>query len=122
MLEALGADLAFHEDIVGDLAEEYALRVEWDGRVAARRWYYRESVRVAPYLLRDWLRGLGWRDVASLITVILWSSLSVATLESLLQAASHASDFVTVRAAADETLDEEQEARRGALVARSTGP
>ena len=85
ILEALGADTDFREAVIGDLAEEFALRVRWDGPVAARRWYHRESIRVAPYLLRDWWRSLRWTNVAYFANVLLWSSMSVMALESLLQ-------------------------------------
>jgi hypothetical protein len=60
-LEALGADPELRDAVVGDLHEERALRVGWDGERAARRWYRREALRVAPHLLRDGLRRLGWR-------------------------------------------------------------
>ena len=31
ILESLGADPDFRDDVLGDLAEEHALRVHWDG-------------------------------------------------------------------------------------------
>src|SRR5579875_1462211 len=67
ILDALGGDREFSHDIIGDLAEEFAIRVAWDGPVAARRWYYAECFRVAPHLLRDWRRSLRARDVLALI-------------------------------------------------------
>jgi hypothetical protein len=85
LLGALGADAEFRDAIIGDLAEEFAIRVGWDGHSAARRWYYRECMRVAPYLLRDWWRTLGWSDGVRLASVVLWSSLSVAVFEGFLQ-------------------------------------
>jgi hypothetical protein len=60
-LEALGAEPEFRDALVGDLCEERALRVAWDGERAARRWYRREALRVAPHLLRAGVRRLGWR-------------------------------------------------------------
>jgi hypothetical protein len=62
MLLALGADTEFRNDVLGDLTEEFELRASYDER-AARRWYNREALRVAPYLLRNWWRMLGKRDV-----------------------------------------------------------
>jgi DNA-binding transcriptional LysR family regulator len=87
ILEALGADTDFRDAVIGDLAEEFALRASWDGPLAARRWYYRESLRVAPYLLRDWWRGLKRKDVGHFAGVIVGSSLLVIALEALLQLA-----------------------------------
>jgi hypothetical protein len=58
MLEALGAESRIRDGVLGDLAEEFASRVERDGIGAARRWYRREAVRAAPHLLYS-----GWRGV-----------------------------------------------------------
>ena len=73
LLESLGAQAAFRDSLLGDLAEEFALHVERDGIGAARRWYYRESIRATPYLLRDWARGLRSRDLSHLAGVVLSS-------------------------------------------------
>jgi hypothetical protein len=70
LLESLGVRSTFHEALLGDLAEEFALRVERDGVAPARRWYYRESVRVAPHLLRAWGRGLHARDLRRLASLV----------------------------------------------------
>lgn len=64
LLEGLGADAEYREALLGDLAEEYATRLAYDGPGAARRWYRREALRVAPHLLRDWTRRLRWRGAA----------------------------------------------------------
>ena len=85
LLEALGADPGFRDTVLGDLAEEFGMRVEEEGPEAARRWYYRESVRVAPYLLRDWLRSLRWSHIGYFANVVLWSSLSAIVLDALLR-------------------------------------
>lgn len=90
ILEALGANTEFSDAIIGDLAEEYEQRAGWDGRASARRWYYRESVRVAPYLLRDWWRGLRRNDIATFANAMLWSALTVLTLEVILALAVRA--------------------------------
>jgi hypothetical protein len=58
LLEALGTKTDFRDGLLGDLAEEFALRAEREGAPATRRWYYRESIRATPHLLRDWARGL----------------------------------------------------------------
>jgi hypothetical protein len=70
LLQSLGAEASFREPLLGDLAEEFALRVERDGVGAARRWYYGESIRVAPHLLRAWGRGLHARDVRRLASIV----------------------------------------------------
>jgi len=76
LLQSLGADRDFVDDVLGDLAEEYLLRVRWDGAGSARRWYYAQALRTAPYLLRDWCRRLGPRDASSLVVPILWALLA----------------------------------------------
>lgn len=58
VLEALGAESRIRDSVLGDLAEEFASRVERDGIDRARRWYRREAMRAAPHLLRS-----GWRSV-----------------------------------------------------------
>jgi hypothetical protein len=73
ILEALGAQPEFRDAVLGDLAEEFALRAERDGISAARLWYYRESIRATPHLLRNWSRHLRARDVSHLAGVILTS-------------------------------------------------
>ena len=47
VLQALGVDRAYAEDVLGDLAEEYALRAARDGAGAARWWYVGEALRSA---------------------------------------------------------------------------
>lgn len=70
VLLALGVDPDFAEAVLGDLAEEYALRALSDGAGAARWWYAREALRSAPHLvqnsLRRWLRHLNPRERARL--------------------------------------------------------
>jgi hypothetical protein len=90
MLEALGADSDFRDDVIGDLAEEFATRLRIDGRIAARRWYLRESVRVAPYLLRDWWRRLERRDLGPLASVLIRSSAFLMLFERVAQPAMRA--------------------------------
>lgn len=77
LLESLGADPAFAEDVLGDLAEEYALRAEQDGVAAARRWYAREALRSAPHLVRNAIRHLGPRGRARL--AVLFTGVVVAS-------------------------------------------
>lgn len=56
LLAALGVDPAFSEALLGDMAEERALRVARDGATAARLWYVREALRAAPHVAWSWLR------------------------------------------------------------------
>jgi hypothetical protein len=83
ILASLGASAELRQDVLGDLQEEFAIRAAWDGPATARRWYYRESLRVAPHLLRDWWGQLGWRDVFRLTEVIVWSAIAVTVLQTL---------------------------------------
>jgi hypothetical protein len=69
-LESLCPRSAFRDAVLGDLAEEFAFRAERDGLSPAKRWYYRESVRATPYLLRDWLRSVRAVDAVS---IAVWS-------------------------------------------------
>ena len=85
ILAALGADPTFRNDVLGDLAEEHALRVHWHGAAAARRWYYRESLRVAPWLLRSWWRSLKLKGVCYLAGAVAVSSLLVFALDEVLK-------------------------------------
>ena len=80
LLESLGAEASFLEPLLGDLAEGFALRVERDGVGAARRWYYRESVRATPHLLGDWRRSLRAPDIRHLAGVMLSSFCFTMTL------------------------------------------
>jgi hypothetical protein len=80
LLEALGADAEFRDALLGDMAEEYALRAAYDGTREANRWYRREALRVAPHLLRDGLRRLRWRGAARLTAVVLGAYLVVVTI------------------------------------------
>jgi hypothetical protein len=86
LLEALGAPTPFREVLLGDLAEEFALRADRDGPAAARRWYYRESIRATPYLLRGWMRGVHARDLTHLAGVILSSYVFLVMLGGFLAA------------------------------------
>lgn len=70
LLEGLSAKTDFRDGIIGDLAEEYAKRAESEGIAAARRWYYRESLRAAPHLLLHWVRSLRVREIRRLVNVL----------------------------------------------------
>jgi hypothetical protein len=82
-LAALGADRDFCDAVLGDLAEEFAIRATWDGAQVARRWYYRESLRVAPHLLRSWWRGIRARGIAGLASAIAISSVAMMAFETV---------------------------------------
>ncbi|HEU4642898.1 MAG TPA: hypothetical protein VFS44_10635 [Gemmatimonadaceae bacterium] len=56
LLRALGADPSFVEAVLGDLAEEYALRAARDGGAAARWWYACETLRSAPHFVLSAIR------------------------------------------------------------------
>lgn len=80
LLEALDGQTDFRDALVGDLAEEFAARAERDGGPAARRWYYREAVRVAPHLLRHCVRGFHRSDVAHVASVVGLSYVCMVTI------------------------------------------
>ena len=81
LLESFGADTEFRDAVIGDLAEEFAIRAKEDGARAARRWYRREALRVAPYLVRDWWRGLQGRDAWYFARTITLSSVLLYVFE-----------------------------------------
>lgn len=83
LLQALGADSALAVDVAGDLAEEYALRVEEHGAGAARRWYAREALRSAPHLLWSAIRH-GTPDGRARLAVWITSLLLLALLGPLM--------------------------------------
>jgi hypothetical protein len=83
LLEALGADAELRDAVVGDLAEEFAIRAAYDGVRPARRWYWHEALRTAPHLLRAWARHLRARDVAQLAGVVLTSYVLLVALAAL---------------------------------------
>jgi hypothetical protein len=84
ILRSLGARATFSEPMIGDLAEGFALRVEREGAGAARRWYFRETIRAVPHLLRDWARALEMRDIRRLGGIILTSYVFAFALAVLL--------------------------------------
>jgi hypothetical protein len=84
ILRSLGARAIFSEPMIGDLAEGFVLRVEREGAGAARRWYFRETIRAVPHLLRDWSLSLQMRDIRRLGGIILTSYVFAFTLAVLL--------------------------------------
>jgi hypothetical protein len=84
LLASLGADTEFRDAVLGDLAEEFQIREDWDGHAAATRWYYHESLRVAPHLLRNWVDNLRRSELVDLGRAVGVSSLAVIALETCL--------------------------------------
>ena len=62
VVESLCTPASFGEQLLGDLAESFSLRVDRDGELRARRWYYREAMRCTVYLLLAWIRGIRLSD------------------------------------------------------------
>ena len=79
-LEAMGAEPGFRDSVLGDLAEEFASRVEGYGEAGASRWYRREALRVAPHLLWSWARRLRVRGVVQLVGVMVSSYVTLVML------------------------------------------
>lgn len=71
LLAACGAERRYRETILGDLAEEFSIRVEEQGIGVARRWYRREALRSVPHLLWNWSRGFTPRDGLRLLGSII---------------------------------------------------
>jgi len=79
ILCALGATPEYRDLVVGDLAEELALRTAQDGMAVARRWYVREAFRAVPHLLGDGLRNAGYRGIGHLLGLVLttWALVTI---------------------------------------------
>lgn len=69
VLSSFGAEPDYRDALLGDLTEEFTIRVEEQGVGIARRWYFREAIRSVPHLLRSWLRRCDPRDVVQLFGV-----------------------------------------------------
>lgn len=57
-------DRDVQELVLGDFAEEWYDRVSIDGRADADRWYWRETLRTVPHLVRLWCRESPWHRIA----------------------------------------------------------
>ena len=86
MLQALGVDAAFAEDVLGDLAEEYALRRARDGSGAARAWVVGQGLRSAPHLARSALRTLSLHGPARVVGSVMGLALASFGVVAALQA------------------------------------
>jgi hypothetical protein len=59
------ADRNVQDLVLGDCAEECRDRAEIDGPRDADRWYWRETLRTAPHLVRLWWRESPWYRIAA---------------------------------------------------------
>ena len=73
ILESLGASKEFRDPIIGDLAQEYAGRVEESGFAVARLWYYREMLRTAPHMARNWWSTVNGAEIRQVLAVIAYT-------------------------------------------------
>ena len=80
LLVSFGADPVYRDALLGDLTEEFAIRVEEQGAGVARRWYVREAIRSVPHLLWSWLRRCGPRDVVRLFGVTIAAAFTMRLL------------------------------------------
>lgn len=80
VLVSFGADPVYRDALLGDLTEEFAIRVEEQGTGVARRWYFREAIRSMPHLLWSWLRALGPRDLVQLFGVTIAATFTMRLL------------------------------------------
>lgn len=80
LLQSLGAEHDFAEAVLGDLAEEYAIRTARDGAAAARRWYAREALRSAPHLVWSWFQHASRYDRARLTAMLAGIAFTLAIL------------------------------------------
>jgi hypothetical protein len=84
LLAGLGAKPDFRNAVLGDLAEEFASRVDANGIESATRWYRREAVRAVPHLFRSWLRGVRLGDVGHIAGVIITVYVRLAAIALIL--------------------------------------
>lgn len=87
LLSALAADAPYRDAILGDLAEEFAIRVEEQGEPEAQRWYRRQALRTAPHLLRLWARRLSSFDMAQLVAFTLLAQVTAGVINTAVRAA-----------------------------------
>jgi hypothetical protein len=66
LLHRIGADPAFVDVVLGDLAEERTARAITDGARSARLWYLREALRSLPHLVASAFHGASGRRRAML--------------------------------------------------------
>jgi hypothetical protein len=62
-------DRDVQELVLGDFAEEWRDRAEIDGPSDADRWYWRETMRTAPHLVRLWWRESPWHRIATVACI-----------------------------------------------------
>ena len=77
LLGHLGADPELVDDVLGDLAEEYATRVAHDGAWLARLWCMREAVRSTPYVLTSAVRRAGRRERTRIVAFLALGSVTM---------------------------------------------
>ena len=77
LLHFLGADRAFVDAVLGDLAEERAARTLSDGARSARLWYLGEALRSMPHLVASSMRGASGRRRAMSMLWLAASALAV---------------------------------------------
>jgi hypothetical protein len=53
-------DRDLQDEIIGDLTEEWTDRATMDGPRIANAWYWRQTLRTTPHLLRLWWRQCRW--------------------------------------------------------------
>jgi len=84
LLSALGARAEFREALLGDMAEEYYMRVEVQGEHAAHAWYVDEAYRAVPHLIRDGVKNLGLGGVAHVMGAAFKAYASIALIAVIL--------------------------------------
>ncbi|MEO5818486.1 MAG: hypothetical protein ABIT20_24655 [Gemmatimonadaceae bacterium] len=70
LLRFIGADIAFADDVLGDLTEERARRVSRDGVRSADLWYIGEAFRAVPHLASNAVRHGGARGRARVTAIV----------------------------------------------------
>jgi len=105
LLNAIGAERGFTEAILGDLAEERALRMERDGSVRASLWYLRDAMRSMPYLVRNAWQFGGDSARARLMMVVGGGALAITALVAVMvQRGSAAERIVSAYGTAEEGI------------------
>jgi hypothetical protein len=80
LLSALGARAEFRDAVLGDMAEEYYMRLEIQGKNAARAWYLDQACRAAPHLILDGVKNLGVGGIAHVVGAALKAYASIVLL------------------------------------------
>lgn len=84
VLQAVGGEHAFTDAVLGDLAEERALRMARDGRLRASLWYLYDAIRSVPHLLRNGWQFGGPETRTRLLAIVMGTTFVVSAMVAVI--------------------------------------